>query len=293
MKTKILTTGLSGLVGSRIAELLSGQYDFDNLGLSSGVDILNRPNLEARIHSSTADTFIHLAAFTDVNQAWEQKGNQNGICYRVNVIGTKNVAEICRRTGKHLIYFSTDFVFDGSKTSPYAETDQPNPIEWYGQTKYEGEKIIGSFGFTTVRIAYPFRAKFEPKLDFVRKLIENLKSGKQVNLFGDNVITPTFIDDIAPGLDQIIQTKPGGIFHLVGSTALSIHDLALKVAKEFNLDQKLINKTSLAEYIKNNPNSRPFQPYLALSNEKAKKELNIQMQSIDNTLTQLHQQMIQ
>jgi len=283
MKKQIIGSGLSGLVGSRIVELLSSQFEFENLDLMSGINILNLNEIEPKIANSKAKTFIHLAAFTDVNAAWQERNNKNGLCYQINVLGSANIAKLCQKYHKFLVHFSTDFVFDGKKITPYAEKDKPNPIEWYGQTKFLAEKEIENSGceFCIVRIAFPFRENFADKTDLVRKMIESFKNKNLYPMFFDQKITPTFIDDIAAGIKIILNKKPEGIYHLVGSTFLSPYELAKKIAKLVNFDSSLIKKTSLFNYLKDHPESRPYHKNLALSNEKAKKQLGIEMKTID------------
>ena len=111
MSQKVLGTGLSGLVGSRIVDLLSSKYSFENLDLTTGVDITNEDQVLRFAEKSSAKTIIHMAAFTDVTTAWQQNGDKNGACYKVNVIGTENIAQAAQKTGKHLIHLSTAFVF--------------------------------------------------------------------------------------------------------------------------------------------------------------------------------------
>jgi len=141
-KTPILTTGLTGLVGSRIAEMLEDKYEFFNMDLTTGVDITDKAKIGNFVKKHPAQVMIHLAAFTDVNGAFAQTDDKDGICYRVNVTGTKNIAEVCKENDIYLINISTDFVFAGDKEESYAETDLRNPIEWYGQTKAWAEEVI-------------------------------------------------------------------------------------------------------------------------------------------------------
>jgi len=292
MRSKILGTGLTGLVGTRIIELLQKYFDFEDLPVEKGFNIVRSETIEKEVADSEAKVLIHLAAFTDVNAAWKERGNKEGLCYQVNVIGTRNIAKLCAKYKKFLIHFSTDFVFNGEKKEPYTEEDKPNPLEWYGQTKYWAEEEVKNSGckFCIVRIAFPFRAKYDFKSDLVRKIIIGFKSKTLTPMFFDQIITPTFIDDIANGAKVILQKKPMGIYHLVGSTFISPFDLAKKIAKIFNLGSTLVKKTSLSEYIRNNPNSRPYQKMLALSNRKAEEKLSIEMRTIDEALLELKQQ---
>ena len=288
MKLQILGTGLSGLVGSRIVELLSDRYEFVNLDLTSGVDITKPEEIEQKISSSKSKHLIHLAAFTDVSKAWDQRNEgEESLCYKVNVVGTKNIAQACKKHNKYLIHFSTDFVFDGDKTSPYIEEDKHHPIEWYGQTKLWAEEEVKKSGcyYTILRIAFPFKKKESPlnlepnpKLDLVRKIKSKLQEGEELKIFFDQIITPVFIDDIAKVVDYCIQNNPIGTYHCVGPTSISPYDLASIVAEKFNLDKTLIKKTSIKEA--NQPGLRPRQVYMGLSNKKLEKDFGIKMKTI-------------
>ena len=101
----IIGTGLSGLVGSRIVELLSDRHDFVDFSLDSGIDITDKSLLEKAFRKNReARVVLHLAAFTDVDKAWEQRGDKDGLCYRVNVIGTRNIAQLCAKYNQYLIH---------------------------------------------------------------------------------------------------------------------------------------------------------------------------------------------
>ena len=289
---EIIGTGLSGLVGSRLVQLYP-QLNFADASLDTGVDILNRSSLSAFFdQNSNADAVIHLAAFTDTSQAWQQRGDKQGLCYRLNVEGTRNVLEQCQKHNKYLIHISTDFVFDGNKEGIYTENDTPNPIEWYGQTKYEAEQIILDSGHPAaiVRIAYPYRANFNQKPDIVRKIIAKFRSGETLTMFTDQQTTPTFTDDIANGLAQIARLQPRGIFHLVGSSSQSPYDLALSVAQTFDYDPKQVAPSLLSDFVNSQPpDSRPWQKNLSLGNQKAL-DLGIRLMDLSSGLSALKQQ---
>jgi dTDP-4-dehydrorhamnose reductase len=305
MKQQIIATGISGLVGSRLVELLGNKYDFINFSLDKGIDITKKELLDKKfIELPNIKIVLHLAAFTNVDAAFAQNEQKNSSCYQVNVIGTKNIAEHCAKTNKFLIHISTDFVFDGVNppSGGYLETDTPKPLQgdWYGKTKYLAEQEIIQSGcrYAIARIAFPFKAKpaattIEPviKLDLVRSIMEKLKKKEPLNMFSDQIITPTFVDDIAKAIDKIITTQPKGIFHCIGSTSLSPYELAIKIATVFNLDPSLINKTNLTDYLKVNPTSRPRQVKSILSNQKIQQELGIKMSTIDEALREMKSQL--
>ncbi len=291
---KIIGTGLSGLVGSRIVELLKDKYEFVDFSLDSGVNLLDQENL-AKAFEKNKDAFaiLHLAAFTDTNAAWEQKGDHSGICYQLNVQGTKNILDLARKYNQYLIYISTDFVFDGNKDTPYIESDPVSPIEWYGETKYLGEKVITDSNydnFNISRITYPYRANFEKKPDIIKKVLTKLQDNQELKMFSDQICTYTFIDDIAQALCYFLDHQNKGIYHLVGSTSCSPYEMCLQVASVFNLDKKLISPSSLADFISSQPQgSRPWQKKLITSNQKAK-DLGLEFKTLKEGLEEIKKQ---
>lgn len=291
MVEQILGTGLSGLVGSRVVEL-SPDYQFTDLSLDTGFDILNLGSIEPAFKKFTGDVVMHFAGFTDTSAAWNQKGDKSGLCYRLNVEGTQNVVNLCRKYDKHLIHISTDYVFDGSKHDKYVETDIPNPLDWYGETKLLAEQVVlrSDVSSTIVRIASPYRANFERKADLVRKILTKLQQGQACNLFNDQVTTPTLIDDIAFGMTKIIEAKPGGIYHLVASSTQTVYQMGLLIAKTFGFDPKLIEPSSLSDYLKT-PNARPYAINLGLSNQKFTQEFDFIPRNLTQGLQELKQQL--
>src|SRR3989344_5132524 len=258
-KIKIIGTGLSGMVGSRIVELLGGQYDFKNLSLETGVDITDKTLIANILQESDAPIVVHLAAKADVDGCekdkekdvkilkyqnigeQEEEWRREKTAWCINVLGTKNLMEACLKTGKKLIYISTDFIFDGENKDGYMEEATPNPINWYGKTKYEGEKIVENLNsYCIMRLAYPYRISFE-RNDFVRSIILRLKNKEPLQMVTDHFMTPTFIDDFAGALDILIKTKSQGIFHAVGSQFITPYEAALLIAKIFGFNPSLIS----------------------------------------------------
>lgn len=303
MRQKIIGTGLSGLIGSRIQELLSSDFDFIDFSLEKGIDILDFNLLKgAFLKNKEAEVVIHLAAFTDVNKAWQEREDKKGLCYRVNVLGTGNILALCKKYKKYLVHISTDFVFDGKKPlgDLYTEKDKPIPLEgeWYGQTKLWAEEEVKESGCQSViiRPAFPFKARPSQsekktdggyKLDLVRKIIKKLKNGEEVRMFSDQIITPTFVDDFSQALEKIFKKRPKGIYHVVGSTPLSPHQIALKIAEVFSFDKNKIKKSSLRDFGKD---SRPRQQNLGLSNQKLEKDLGVKMHTFEEALRILKKQ---
>jgi len=301
---KILGTGLTGLVGSRVTELLDSVYKFECISLEKGINILDKKSIFNAVSFSKAPVVIHMAAKTNVDECELDKEKDKKIlnfksqnekeeawikeqtAWAVNVFGTQNIIEACKETYKKIIYISTDFVFNGQKKH-YSEEDIPNPVNWYAKTKFEGEKLIqnSDIDWIIVRTAYPYRALFD-RSDFVRSLISKLEKHEKLSMITDHVMVPTFIDDIANALDILIQRQEKGIFHVVGSQALTPYDAAIKIAKEFDLDIALVSKTTRAEYFAGKA-PRPF--CLRLKNDKIGK-LGIEMSTFDKGLKEIKNQ---
>ncbi|MBI4098087.1 MAG: SDR family oxidoreductase [Candidatus Levybacteria bacterium] len=290
MKPKIIGFGLNGLIGSRIVELLSDKYEFISLGRSTGVDITDPESLTKIKEFPGANFVLHLAAKTDVDGCEEDKNlGEEGEAWKVNVEGSKNVAQICRESGKKLIYISTDFVFDGRKSEgeKYGENDYPNPINWYGKTKYGGERAVAESGadYITLRLAYPYRAS-EAKKDFFRTILESLGQGVEIKAVTDHIFCPTFIDDIASALDKLIENDATGIYHVVGADALTPYEAAFKIAEIFGLDKSLVDKTTRVEFFAN----RAPRPYnLGLKNDKIT-GLGVRMRGFEEGLLEVKKQ---
>jgi dTDP-4-dehydrorhamnose reductase len=287
----VIGTGLSGLVGSRFVELKKKKYQFENLDLTTGVDITNKSSIEKALSESEGEVVVHFAAFTNVSAAHEQTDDLSASCYQVNVIGTKNIAEACKKYDKYLIHISTDFIFDGTKEEAYTEADQPNPIEWYGKTKFLAEKEVVSSGcnYSILRLAYPYTSHHPERVDMIRNIINKLKEGTMYPPFTDHFITPTLIDDIANVIDLVIERKPDNqTFHLVGSSSHSDYEVTKLIQEVFNLPGE-IKAGSLTEYLKSNP--RPYQKNMKISNQKLISEFNYTPKTLKEGLQVIKQQM--
>lgn len=238
---KTAITGSTGLIGSRIIELLRQDIDFLEI-LQSDTDITNKESIWNFLKDKNYHILLHLAGYTNVDGAEKEQD----LAYKVNVEGTRNIFEVVQEQKKKLIYISTDFVFDGINP-PYDENSTPNPLGVYAKTKYEGEKILNGDAMI-VRIAYPYRAAYKPKKDFVRSLKSLLEQQKELHMITDASITPTFIDDIAYTLKYLINNYSPEVFHVVGASSHSPFAAAKLIAQTFRLDESLVKPTTFAQY---------------------------------------------
>ncbi len=277
-------TGLTGLVGSRVAEIVPARWHHLKC------DVRDAEAVRRAIEASPGTAVVHFAAFTDTNAAWAQRGDRHGACYQVNVRGSRHIADACRDAGKYLIHISSDYVFDGTKEEPYTEEDEPAARDWYGWTKYWAEQEIreSAGAHLIARISFPYRARYSRRDDVVRKILGGLRAGREVRMFSDTLITPTFTDQLAQALDRILTEQPQGVLHLAGSQAVSPYELAVLTARTFALDHSLITPTTLSSY--ETPNARPYARYLNISNTRAQALLDTPFHSVAHSLEALRAQ---
>lgn len=266
---KLLILGGSGLVGSRFIELAE---DYNIAAPTHDeLDLLDFKKLEDYLLTSDANIILNFAAFTNVDAAEEDKDNEEGSVYKLNVALPDILANHCASNGKKLIHISTDYVFDGTKQTPYVEEDMPNPLNWYGKTKMLGEEAVkfSEGSWLIVRPEMPYSSHFEKKLDIARVFIKMLKEGKEINGVSDQKITPVYVDHLVFGLLKLIESDSTGIYHLASTDSTTPYDLALMIAEKFSLDKSLIKSVPIADYNKTRPAIRPQNTYLDVSKFEA------------------------
>lgn len=277
---KTILTGASGLIGSRFEELMFEKHEIIPLK----ADITAKESIHTSLLGINADVMIHFAAKTDVD-ACEADKEEDQLCikhefgeqfafekmdwddskwikknsaFSVNFIGTRNLYEIAKEKGMKFVYISTDFVFNG--TDKYDEESKPEPINWYGMTKWYGERLINIENDLVVRLSFPYGYQSPVKPDFVQKLIGLLREKDEVGLIEDQTITPTFIDDIVNGLDFLLQKDAGGIYHLSGSSYENPYGMGKKICSALGLKTKINATTRDKIYVGKAP--RPFKSVL-------------------------------
>ncbi|KUK79925.1 MAG: dTDP-4-dehydrorhamnose reductase [Microgenomates bacterium 39_7] len=287
--SSLIATGINGLVGSRFAQLYSQKYQITPLDLShprNPVDITNYEQVLQAFEYSPAEVVIHLAAFTNVDAAWKQKGNKDGVAYQVNVVGTSNIIKACQLTEKHLIHISTAYVFDGTSDDLYTEDDLPNPIEWYGQTKWEAEQLVmnSEISWSILRIDQPFRPDQFEKKDVAHKIIEHLQADTLSPQFTNQYFGPTYIDDFAKVLDFFTRTKTSGLFHASSGEKWTPYEFALLLKDTLHLPGE-VKEGDLEEYLKTL--NRPYQKNTALNCNKIKNVVDFQFEKIEEAIKKI------
>jgi dTDP-4-dehydrorhamnose reductase len=305
-QTKIFGIGASGLIGSRVAELLADSYPITNLSSETGFDIRKSEMVDQEIGQDTEHSVVVLfAAKTDVDgcekdketdQAVLQKDRaeqeaffrDNPTAWAINAFGTQNVVDSCRKAHKKLIYISTDFVFDGNNPPPggYKETDVVSPTSWYGQTKYEGEKIVEQSGldYLIIRTAFPYRSDvFALKKDLAHIFLGLLEKKHAFKVVADALIQPTFVDDFAMAVKKLLDTNSSEIFHVVGSQSLTAYDAVLLLAKEFGFDPSLVGKNTAEAFYQ----GRAPRPYNSVLNNDKIQSLGVKMRTFAEGIKEL------
>lgn len=258
-KIKILVTGASGLVGSRFIEL-SPEYQFSTPDLPD-FDLTNPESVKKAISDFNPEWIVNFAAFTDVNASETQNGDENGLAWKVNVLGTQNLVDAF--PSQKIIHISTDMVFPGNleNPGPYAETDiapnSPENLTWYGWTKNRAEKIILNHGGSILRIIYPVRAQFDPKPDYIRGAIKKFVDGTMYPLFNDQQICIAYIDEIALTLKKIISTNSNGVFHCSSDTTTP-YELISFVIDQLGGDTSAIKQTSIIPFLATQTNKNRY-----------------------------------
>jgi len=260
---KILVTGAKGQLGNKVIEILGTNNDLI-LTDSDTMDIANPEQVEDFVKKTKPEMILHLAAYTKVDQAEEDKD----LCYKINALGTKNVASAAKKAKATLIYISTDCVFDGKKATPYFESDEATPLSVYGQTKLDGENFIQEIcdKYYIIRAAWLFGElpAGHPGSNFVETMLRLASERDSLSVVDDQIGSPTYTGDLAKFVDFLINKNPeAGIYHFSGEGEASWYDFAKEIFNKTATKIDLKPITS-AEY----PSKAKRPPYSYLSKEK-------------------------
>jgi dTDP-4-dehydrorhamnose reductase len=279
LKLKLLITGVSGLLGTVLFDRskdrfdVSGLYHKDVPLLSGGNlffgDVTNGSLLLNQFRTIKPDIVVHTAAITNVDYC-EDHGAE---AQYVNVVGTNNVIEGSKDVNAFLIYISTDFVFDGKKSSRYVETDCVYPINFYGTTKLIGELLTGCYkNSCVIRTGGLYGiSSSKHKQNFPLWVIQSLTENKSISVAKDQFNSPTVNVNLADAILEIAERKFTGTFNFVGKTKISRYNFASAIANSFGLNCDLIKSVSLTKCSFKAP--RPKNT--ALDVRKAIKYLNV------------------
>ena len=221
---KILVTGAGGQLGYDVVRELN-RLGIECCGTDlQDFDITNLTAVRNFITKYKPSAVIHCSAYTAVDKAEDEPS----ICYKVNAIGTENIAMICREINAKMLYISTDYVFEGTGEKCYEPDDKPAPQNVYGQTKLAGELAVQKIldRYFIVRISWVFGINGN---NFVKTMLRVGKEKKEISVVVDQVGSPTYTSDLAILLCDIIQTEKYGIYHATNEGTCSWAEFAEKI----------------------------------------------------------------
>ncbi|MEW6086921.1 MAG: dTDP-4-dehydrorhamnose reductase [bacterium] len=240
---KIAVIGANGMLGSDLCDILLKKKEFEVIpfyGPVTGnrfseiefkeeekIDITSMSDTELKIFEVKPDVIIHTAAYTDVDGCELNKEK----AYLINGTGTQNVAQAAKKSGAFLIYISTDYVFDGENKNAYLENDAPNPMSIYGKSKLDGEKFVQGIldKWAIVRISWLFGINGR---NFVKTILKQIESGKNLKVVNDQVGSPTYTRDLSKGINEFLEKGcKTGIYHLTNQGFCSWFEFAEKIVE--------------------------------------------------------------
>lgn len=236
-KLRAIVTGAAGVVGTDLCGILKDDgYDVIQTDCVSGIthmDVEDSLEVNRAVSKTKPDLVIHLAAETDVDRC-ETDVNR---AYKINTLGTWNVALACQKKNIPIVYVSTVQIFDGAKTEPYIEFDPPNPIHTYGRTKLEGERLISQLlsRFFIIRAAWMIGGGRAKDKKFVGKIITQLDAGaKSLKAVNDQVGSITYSLDFSRCLANLVKTEYYGVYHMANTGTCTRYDIARHILTHLN-----------------------------------------------------------
>ena len=229
---KVLVTGAGGQLGYDLCRTLS-ERKLEYTGVcSAGVDVTDREAVRDCVKSCRPDAVIHCAAYTAVDRAEDETAR----CWAVNVEGTRNVALACREFHAKMVYISTDYVFSGSGEHFYRPEDPTEPLNFYGKSKREGERVVQTLLelFFIVRTSWLFGSNGS---NFVKKMLSLTQP--EADVVCDQVGSPTYTRDLARLLCDMVMTDKYGVYHASNEGVCSWAEFAEEIFRQTGADIKV------------------------------------------------------
>lgn len=228
---RVLVTGAEGQLGFDVVRELRKRGIEPIEKTIENMDITDQKAVHEGVKEAQPDAVIHCAAYTAVDAA---ESNRD-LCFRINVEGTRNIAEVCNELDIPMMYISTDYVFEGNGEAPWEPDGDRNPINIYGESKYQGELVVESLleKYFIVRISWVFG---ENGKNFVRTMVDLGKKMKSLNVVADQFGSPTYTADLAVTLADLITSSEYGVYHATNEGICSWYEFAVEIFKKAQLD---------------------------------------------------------
>ena len=284
---KIIILGANGFIGRRILNRLYSNHQVLACSLHPDIlpeegyrfetiDMLDYSAMTTLLNDFQPEVIINASALSVVDYC-ELHPEE---AYAMNVTAVKHLAEYSRDHSCRLIHLSTDFVFDGTSSIAYTETDTPNPVNYYGKTKQWSEEVIGQLctDYAIVRVEVVYGKPLPKQHGNIVHLVKNrLENGQSIRVVSDQFRSPTWVEDIACAIEQLLSNQHQGIYHICGGETLSVAEIAYRAAKYFNLDTSLIEPITTEAM--NEATPRP--PFTPMSVEKAQQAFGYQPSALE------------
>lgn len=231
---KVLVTGYNGQLGYDVVKRLEANGIECKGTTRNDFKLTNKASVMEYINSYNPEVVVHCAAYTAVDKAEDERE----LCYDINVNGTRNIAEACKEIGAKMVYISTDYVFDGRGNKPFEVTDTPNPINYYGQTKYEGELEVQRLleQYFIIRISWVFGSNGN---NFVKTMLKLGTERSELNIVDDQFGSPTYTFDLAKLIVEMIKTNKYGIYNATNEGYCSWYEFACEIFSQAGMEVKV------------------------------------------------------
>lgn len=299
-KTRILLTGSNGLLGQKITDLALKHPHIHLIATSRGpdrhpaqgrgytyvaLDLLDQDQVRQSIQAHQPDVIIHAAAMTQVDACEEDRD----VCKRQNIDVVENLVRHCEAHQIHFIHLSTDFIFDGLE-GPYREEDEPKPLSYYGQSKWESEQIVRKNldSWTIIRTILVYGVVADMSRSNIVLWAKNaLEKGDNIRVVDDQWRMPTWAEDLAQACLSAAEGRIKGVFHVCGEEFYSIIELVDEIASFWKLDRSLIHAVGTETLRQKAP--RPAKTGFIL--DKAKKHLQYRPTPLREALAVIDKQL--
>ncbi len=246
---KVVITGAGGMLGQALQKQLSEKYEIIALSREK-LDITNYSAVKECLTAYRPEVVINAAAFTNVDGCESEQDT----AFLVNAVGPRNLAIVCNEMNASLVQVSTDYVFDGKGTQPYGEFDKTGPVSVYGKSKLAGEELVKTLmnKYFIVRTAWLFG---EGGHNFVRTIFRLAAERDYLTIVDDQLGVPTYTQDLAWAIGQLISTNYFGIYHITNSDACSWYEFAKEILEQAGISNTAVKPIKSDEL--NRPAPRP------------------------------------
>lgn len=270
---RVAITGAQGLLGQDLTRIFATHHEV--LAFSRNeLDVTVESRVRRRLRDLEPDWILHAAAFTQVDAA----ETQHEKTFETNVHGAKNVALAAAECGASILYYSTDYVFSGLATAPYREDDPTDPVNYYGFSKRQGERVVQSLcpASLIIRTSWLFGAGGN---DFVSAIVKAAKNKGQLEVVADQRGKPTWTKDLADMSHRLVENQETGIYHVTNSGDCSWFEFARAIGSYLDLPCKIFP-------VRTDQDPRPAKrpPYSVLDNYALRRDGYSELRSWNEAL---------